>query len=78
MALTQFLPMDSYYHGILAATDLICIQNNVNFMENLQRLSELSCDKMERQNVQIRSPVAAKFRGNNCPSAKIELGPFST
>ena len=23
MALTQFLPMDSYYHGILAATEMV-------------------------------------------------------
>ena len=23
MALTQFLPMDSYYHGILAATEVL-------------------------------------------------------
>ena len=27
MALTQFLPMDSYYHGILAATELSLYTN---------------------------------------------------
>ena len=52
MALTQFLPMDRYYHGILAATALVI--NDLSWMAQ-------QIDKVNKINVTIIPQAKVKF-----------------